>query len=95
MQRKPRKFGRRYPWRMWFDKGRFTLEKGKHFKVRTSVMVQMVRDTASRGYDGVPPCRVSIKVHEDESFTVTVQRVRQADATTWSEGTGPDDVPGY
>lgn len=41
------KFGTRYPWDDWFDRGIVTLVRGRHYLCRTDSMVQMVRFAAA------------------------------------------------
>jgi hypothetical protein len=66
----PRKYGRRYPWRQWFSKKRFTIFRGTDFAGRAYSMAQQVRTAARPGRWGV---KVSIRISEDEeSVTVVV-----------------------
>lgn len=65
MQRKPKPFGRRYPWRRWFARTVFKLVQGKHYHHKTYVMAQMIRNAAYLGRDGVPPCTVKIKIADE------------------------------
>lgn len=58
-----------YPWSKWFNKGRFTLARGKQFTCQTHGMVAQIR-TAARKH--LPKrATVSIEVVED-TIVVTV-----------------------
>lgn len=83
MQREPKKFARRYPWRMWFKKEVFRLVRGIHYTHQTHVMAQMIRNAASYGRGGLKPCRVSIKISsDDKSLTVKVLPKENTNAIT-------------
>jgi hypothetical protein len=43
-----KKFGRRYPWKKWFAKRRFTLIRGIDFAGRVDTMAVQVRNSAVR-----------------------------------------------
>lgn len=57
----PRKHGRRYPWKDWFQSGRFKLKRGQHFDIRTDSMAQVARQAARKMQPRVP---LSIEVAE-------------------------------
>ncbi len=91
MQRKPKKFGNRYPWRIWFAKTRFKLVRGKHYTDRSFIMAQMIRNAARLGRGGLEKgTSVRIKISEDENeLIVTVLKGPYANPKV--ETSGPSD----
>ena len=53
----------RYPWQKWFDKGRFTLRKGKHYHCQTHSMATLIRLTAAKSKYGLSG--VSLRINDD------------------------------
>ena len=43
-----KKYGKRYPWMLWFRTRQFKLVRGEHFTCLTHGMAAMVRNMASR-----------------------------------------------
>ncbi len=65
-----KKYGNRYPWKLWFKEKRFVLTKGKEFHGKTYTMAQQVRNKANSL--GI---RVSIHMSKDDS-TITVEIIK-------------------
>ena len=68
MTRDTKKFGRRYPWTIWFTQGRFTVTRGKDFECFTHGMAQMIRNVARRRR-----VKVSLRVTEDEIDVIVLK----------------------
>lgn len=65
------KFGRRYPWREWFQLSEFRLVRGRDYNGRTDTMVQQVRNAAVKLSK-----HVSIRTAEDgQSLAVSVSDI--------------------
>ena len=41
-KKEAKKFGHRYPWRLWFRRSRFVLRRGIDYDCRTAAMAQLV-----------------------------------------------------
>lgn len=66
IDRKPKKFGVRYPWERWFRNKVVTLKRGTHFDGQPHGFAMTARQAAQRlGY------KVSVRI-ESETVTLTV-----------------------
>lgn len=98
MQKRPRKYGKRYPWKRWFSLQRFRLVRGVHYDSPSYVFAQMIRNTAHFGRNGVKPCAVSIRISPDERYLdveVKPKKEQHANPHETNERGDVDPVAGF